>query len=140
VLSPRPEGFAVTQRETVLLIDDHRDTSRLTVELLELDGFQVVAVVTGQEALLRCSDLGPCLILLDLGLPDMSGLELARRLRELPTCAQVPLLALSGYAHLKAEAIAAGCDGFLLKPLLPREMRHVVESHCPRRNRDEQVA
>ena len=120
---------------TVLLIDDHRDTNRLTVELLELDGFEVVAVSTGQEALLRCADLDPCLILLDLGLPDIPGIELARRLRELPTCARAPLFALSGYSHLRTEAVAAGCDGFLLKPLLPREMRHVVESHCPRNER-----
>lgn len=127
------------RRDTVLLIDDHRDTNRLAVELLELDGFEVVAVTTGQEALLRCSDLDPCLILLDLGLPDMSGIELARRLRSLPNCSRAPLFAVSGYAHLKGEAIAAGCDGFLLKPLLPREMRHMVETHCPR-NHGERVA
>jgi len=122
-------------RDTVLLIDDHRDTNRLTVELLELDGFEVLAVSTGEEALQLCSDVSPCLILLDLGLPGMSGLELARRLRELPTCGRTPLLALSGYSHLKAEAISAGCDGFLLKPLMPRELRHLVSTHCKPRTR-----
>ena len=128
---PRVEGIPVSEsRDTVLLIDDHRDTNRLTVELLELDGFEVLAVSSGADALLVCADMSPCLILLDLGLPDMSGIELAQRLRELPTCSRTPLLALSGYSHLKAEAISAGCDGFLLKPLLPRELRHLVSTHC----------
>src|SRR5262249_54977168 len=139
VLTPPSEGPIVTERrDTVLLIDDHRDTNHLTVELLELDGFEVIAVDNAQDALLRCSDLHPCLILLALGLPELSGIDRARRLRELPNCSRAPLFALSGYAHLKAEAIAAGCDGFLLKPLLPREMRYVVSTHCPRR--DERVA
>jgi CheY-like chemotaxis protein len=130
----------VAQPDTILLVDDHRDTNRLTVELLELDGYEVIAVSTAEAALQRCADLAPCLVLLDLGLPDMSGIDLARRLRELPGCARAPLLALSGYAHLKAAAISAGCDGFLLKPLLPRELRHLVATHCPPRKGGRAVA
>jgi CheY-like chemotaxis protein len=128
------------KRDTILLIDDHRDTNRLTVELLQLDGFDVVAVDTAHDALQRCSDLQPCLVLLDLGLPDMPGVQLARRLREMPNCARAPLLAVSGYPHLREEAISAGCDGFLLKPLLPRELRHVVASHCSDRDGKRRVA
>jgi CheY-like chemotaxis protein len=130
----------VSTEDTILLVDDHSDTNRMTVELLELDGFRVVAVDTARDALQCCADLQPCLILLDLGLPDMPGVQLARRLRELPTCAKSPLFAVSGYPHLREEAISAGCDGFLLKPLLPRELRHVVATHCADRDGKRRVA
>jgi CheY-like chemotaxis protein len=122
----------------VLLIDDHDDTRRLMVELLELDGYQVASVSTGAQALAAVSGLHPCLIFLDLGLPDIFGIDLARRLRALPETARTPLYALSGYSHLRAEALGAGCDGFLLKPILPLELRSVVRASCGTRNRDPQ--
>jgi CheY-like chemotaxis protein len=117
----------------ILLVDDHDDTRALLVELLLLDGFRVVSLSTGGEALALLPTLPPpCLILLDLGLPDMSGIELARRARELPGLAETPLYALSGYAHLRGQALAAGFEGFLLKPVLPGELRLVLDAHCAR--------
>jgi two-component system, cell cycle response regulator DivK len=116
--------------DPVLLIDDHDDTRQLMVELLELEGYPVVSVSTGGQALAAISGLRPCLIFLDLGLPDIFGLELARRLRAQPEAANTPLYALSGFSNLRAEALAAGCDGFLLKPLLPTELRQVVRGSC----------
>lgn len=117
----------------VLLVDDHEDTRALLVELLVLEGFRVVSLACGRETLALLSTLPPpCLVLLDLGLPDMSGIELARELRAVPGLEQTPLYALSGYSHLRGEALRAGFDGFLLKPVLPDELRFVLDSHCAR--------
>jgi two-component system KDP operon response regulator KdpE len=119
----------VTQPDPVLIVDDHEDTRRLLEELLELEGFRVEAASTGHEALLKACDISPCLILLDLGLPDIAGVELVRELRR-QGAARTPIYALSGYPHLYVEAMTAGCDGFLLKPILPGELREVMHSHC----------
>jgi CheY-like chemotaxis protein len=125
--------MANTTIQPVLLVDDHEDTRCLLVELLVLDGFRVVSLATAQEALALTPALPPpCLILLDLGLPDMSGLELAAKLRELPGLERTPLFALSGYPHLRGQALAAGFDGFLLKPVLREDLRMVLDSHCAR--------
>ena len=125
----------------VLLIDDHEDTRCLLVELLVLDGFRVVSLSTAHEALTLTPTVPPpCLILLDLGLPDMSGLELAQRLRRLPGLSDVPLYALSGSPHLRGQALAAGFHGFLLKPVLRDELRLVLDAHCARNEPAEEVA
>ena len=117
----------------VLLVDDHEDTRRLLVELLSLGGFGVVAARDGREALAHLdSGVEPCIVLLDLGLPDVSGIELCRRLRERPHLAEVPIYAMSGFYHLLADAFAAGCDGYLLKPVRPAELRELLSSHCAR--------
>lgn len=115
----------------ILLVDDHEDTCRLLVELLSLGGFEVVAARDAQEALARLEgDVRPCLVLLDLGLPDVSGVELCRQLRRRPDLAEVPIYAMSGFYHLRAQAFAAGCDGYLLKPVRPSELRGLVSEHC----------
>ena len=115
----------------VLLVDDHEDTRRLLVELLSLGGFEVVAARDAREALARLQgDTTPCLVLLDLGLPDVSGVELCRQLRSRPELAEVPIYAMSGFYHLRAQAFAAGCDGYLLKPVRPAELRGLLSEHC----------
>ena len=115
----------------VLLVDDHEDTCRLLVELLSLGGFEVVAARDAHEALARLEgDLTPCLVLLDLGLPDVSGVELCRQLRNRPDLAEVPIYAMSGFYHLRAQAFAAGCNGYLLKPVRQSELRGLLSEHC----------
>lgn len=115
----------------VLLVDDHEDTRRLLVELLSIGGFEVVPARDAREALTRLEgDLTPCLVLLDLGLPDVSGVELCRQLRRRPDLAEVPIYAMSGFYHLRAEAFAAGCDGYLLKPVRPSELQGLLSEHC----------
>lgn len=117
----------------VILVDDHDDTRVLLVELLLLDGFRVVSLSTAEEALALLPTLPmPCLVLLDLGLPDMSGIELARRLRVQQGFADTPLFALSGFPHLRDQALAAGFTGFLLKPVVAADLRLVLDDHCAR--------
>ena len=118
----------------VLLVDDHDDTRALLVELLSLIGFRVVPARDGAEARAELrSGLQPCIVLLDLLLPDVSGVELCRELRSLPDLASTPIYAMTGYYHLAAEALRAGCDGTLLKPVRPPELRGLLAEHCAAR-------
>jgi DNA-binding response OmpR family regulator len=116
--------------DPVLLIDDHDDTRNLLVELLALDGFTVFAAGSGEEALAVVREQRPCVVLLDLGLPDIAGLELVLRLRAEPNAATVPIYALSGFTNLRSAALAAGIDGFLIKPVLGSDLRAIVGQHC----------
>ena len=116
--------------DPILIVDDHDDTRDLFVELLVLEGFTVLAAATGEEALALVREHRPCVVLLDLGLPDIAGLELVLRLRAEPHTATAPIYALSGFANLRSAALAAGIDGFLIKPVLGSELRTIVAQHC----------
>lgn len=116
--------------DPILIIDDHDDTRNLLVERLAFDGFVVIAAASGEEALAVVREQRPCLVLLDLGLPDIAGLELVLRLRAEPNVASAPIYALSGFTNLRSAALAAGIDGFLVKPVLGSDLREIVGQHC----------
>ena len=118
------------ENDLILIVDDHDDTRALFVELLTFDGFTVISAATGEAALELAREHRPCIVLLDLGLPDIAGLELVLRLRAEPNTANVPIYALSGFTNLRAAALAAGIDGFLVKPVLGSELRTIVGQHC----------
>ena len=119
-----------TTSDPVLIIDDHFDTRSLLVELLELEGFTVVSAGSGQEALAVVREVRPCLVLLDLGLPDVDGIELVLRLRAEVNGAGTPIYAFSGFTNLRDAALAAGLDGFLVKPVSGDDLRQLVSHHC----------
>ena len=116
--------------DPILIIDDHEDTRNLLVELLEIEGFTVLSAASGEAALSLAREQRLCLIVLDLGLPDIDGLELVLRLRAEPNTASAPIYALSGFTNLRTAALAAGIDGFLVKPVFGRDLRGIVEQHC----------
>jgi CheY-like chemotaxis protein len=116
--------------DPILIIDDHDDTRDLLVELMQFDGFTVLAAASGAAALELVRENRPCIVLLDLGLPDIDGLELVLRLRAEPNVGDAPIYALSGFTNLRSAALAAGIDGFLIKPVLASELRGIVGRHC----------
>ena len=119
-----------TSSNPVLIIDDHFDTRSLLVELLELEGFSVLSAGSGQEALAVIREVRPCMVLLDLGLPDVDGIELVLRLRAEPEMTTTPIYAFSGFTNLRDAAMTAGLDGFLVKPVSGDDLRELVEEHC----------
>ena len=119
-----------TSSDPVLIIDDHFDTRSMLVELLELEGFSVLSAGSGREALAVVREVRPCLVLLDLGLPDIAGIELVLRLRAEPDMASTPIYAFSGFTYLRDAALAAGLDGFLVKPVSGDDLRELVAHHC----------
>jgi two-component system KDP operon response regulator KdpE len=122
----------------VLIIEDEPQMLRFLKPALEAHGFRVFAAATGAEGLRQAATRGPDLVLLDLGLPDMDGLEVTAKLRE---WSQVPILVLSarGQERDKVAVLDAGADDYVTKPfgmgeLLARirvAMRHSVQSASP---------
>jgi CheY-like chemotaxis protein len=113
-----PVAPAVPRRR-ILIVDDNTDVARSLAMLLELDDHEVDAVQSSQQALERAPIFRPDVVLLDIGLPDLDGYELAPRLRALPGMQHLRLVALTGYgqAEDRRRGQAAGFDAHLVKPV-----------------------
>lgn len=103
----------------MLIVDDNRDAAEVLAEALRLAGHEVRTAADGASALSIVDRFRPTATLLDIGLPDINGYELARRIRALPACRSMPLFAPTGYgqAEHRAHALEAGFDRHLTKPV-----------------------
>jgi CheY-like chemotaxis protein len=118
--------------EPILIVDDNPQNLKLARVLLAGEGFRVRTAVDAEDALTILHSFAPRLILMDLQLPGMDGLELTRRLKLDARRQGVIVLALTAYAMIGDEekALAAGCDGYISKPIdteaLPRLIREFL--------------
>jgi CheY-like chemotaxis protein len=105
--------------EVVLIVDDNPQNLKLAKVVLRADGYDVRTATDAEEALGMLSSLTPRLILMDLQLPRMDGLELTRRIKADPDWHGIVIIALTAYAMKGDEekAFAAGCDGYMSKPI-----------------------
>jgi PAS domain S-box-containing protein len=103
----------------VLIVDDNEDAANSLAMLLSIQGHETQAVYSGKDALSRVRSFKPEIALLDIGLPEMNGYELAQRLRAVPHLEGMRLIALTGYgqAEDRQKARAAGFDDHLVKPV-----------------------
>ena len=114
----------------IFIIDDHPVNLELVKVLLVLEGYEVHTAGDAESALVLLPQVRPDLILMDVQLPGMDGLELARRIRADTTYKNVRIVALTAYAMKGDEekALAAGCDGYLSKPIDTRTFPKMVAS------------
>jgi CheY-like chemotaxis protein len=120
----------MTVRETrILLVDDYADALDMWALYLRSRGYGVLTAGDGLKAVEMAAEHLPDLIILDLDLPGISGIEAARRLRGLSKTAQIPLIAATGYSHVKQldEAQGAGFAAVLVKPCEPAALVREIE-------------
>src|SRR6266536_2254756 len=120
----------------VLIVEDERDIRDLIVLHLQRDGYQVSTAGSGEDALLQVRQSPPDLVLLDLMLPAMSGLEVCRRLRQEQTTSAVPILMLTAKADEvdRVVGLELGADDYLTKPFSMRELLARVKALLRRRD------
>lgn len=110
----------------ILLVEDHADNASLIQDIVEFDltGTELVWVTTAEEALQIATGLQPALILMDLRLPGMDGLEAIRRLRSDATLARVPIWALTASAMVGDEklALTIGAQEYITKPIQSKSL------------------
>jgi two-component system, OmpR family, phosphate regulon response regulator PhoB len=108
----------------VLIVEDERDIRDLVVLHLRRDGYEVTSAGSGEEALAQVRQSPPDLIVLDLMLPAMSGLEVCRRLRQEPATATLPILMLTAKADEvdRVVGLELGADDYVVKPFSPKEL------------------
>jgi CheY-like chemotaxis protein len=116
----------------VLVVEDDPMTREFYTEALARDGFATEQAHNGHQALAKALEIGPDLILTDIAVPGMDGIELCRALRANPLTRSVPVLAVTGYGDRQYpdRALVAGADLVLIKPcaadLLVREARRLL--------------
>jgi two-component system, cell cycle response regulator DivK len=123
------------ERIPILIVDDNPLNLKLTRLLLLGEGYDARTATSAEEAVAVLEGFHPALILMDVQLPGMDGLELTRRLKADPLTRDVLVLALTAYA-MKADeerARAAGCDGYIAKPIDTRTLPGVIASYLETR-------
>ncbi len=105
----------------ILIVEDEKTIADTIIYRLETDGFSVVWVSTGTEALVKLADHSPSLIILDIGLPDINGLELCKTIR---LKSNVPIIFLTARTEEidRVVGLELGADDYLSKPFSPREL------------------
>jgi CheY-like chemotaxis protein len=129
-----PERGAVKARRrlpcSILVADDHDDLREAVRLVLEYFGFAVHTAATGLDALALAQATRPRILLLDMVLPAIDGEHLARMLRADPTTRDAALIATSASQSLRAAAMNAGCDTFVVKPIPPLRLVSTVRYYA----------
>jgi two-component system cell cycle response regulator DivK len=120
--------------EAILVVDDNPVNLKLARVLLRSEGYEVHTAEDATEALAVLGRVRPRLVLMDLQLPGMDGLELTRRLKADPATRAIPVVAMTAYSMKgdEEQARAAGCDGYLTKPIDTRVFPRQVQAFLAR--------
>jgi DNA-binding response OmpR family regulator len=115
----------------ILIVDDHKDTADSAAMLLA--GYDVSIAYNGKIALRQAEADPPDVLILDLGLPEMGGIEVCRQIREKPWGARMLIIVLSGWARIRDRemATAAGCDHYVIKPVAIDVLRELIADFQP---------
>jgi CheY-like chemotaxis protein len=112
----------------VLIVDDNATNLKLVTYLVKSNGYDVDTASDAESALTTIAAARPDLILMDLQLPGIDGLELTRRLKGNPTTADIKIIAVTAYAMKgdQEKAFEAGCDGYVTKPIDTRALPALI--------------
>jgi two-component system, cell cycle response regulator DivK len=116
----------------VLIVEDNEKNMKLFRDVLTVKGFTTLEATSGAEAVALAREHAPRLVLMDIRLPDVDGVEALRQLRADERTASIPVLALTAQAMDgdRERFLAAGFDGYLSKPVNVRELVQVVRRYC----------
>jgi CheY-like chemotaxis protein len=120
----------------ILLIEDNAQNRYLVTFLLQSRGHEIIPAVSGPEGIALGRQTQPDLILLDIQLPEMDGYAVAKQLRRIPALGDVPIIAVTSYAMMgdRERALAAGCTGYIEKPVNPETFALQIEEHVHSRH------
>ena len=131
----------VRELRKVLLIEDNEDARRSMLTVLRHYGYRTFEAADGFEGIATADELQPDAAIVDIGLPQYDGYEVAKRLRSGPGGSKILLIALTGYSSQEArqKAKSAGFDDYLVKPVAPRDLAELIELRLDARNRVEPI-
>ena len=121
--------------ERILLVEDNAMNMKLLRDVLVVTGYRTLEATTGAEAVELAAAHEPDLVLMDIQLPDIDGVQALHRLRADDRTAAIPVLAVTAQAMQgdRQEFLAAGFDGYVSKPVNVRELLGTVRQHCDAR-------
>ena len=118
---------------TIMVVEDYEDTRLLLKQVLETKGYSVLEAINGQQAVELAQRKHPDLILMDLDLPILDGIEATQRIRRQAEMEQVPILAVTAYpmSFTHVKAFAKGCDEYLAKPIDLARLDELLNQYLP---------
>ena len=118
--------------EQILVVEDNEKNMKLFRDVLAATGYRTLEATTGGEAVDLASEHRPDLVLMDIQLPDLDGVQALQRLRANARTATIPVLALTAQAMRgdRERFLAEGFDGYVSKPVNVRELIGIVRQHC----------
>lgn len=119
----------------ILIVEDHKDSLEILSMQLKSMGYEVIAAVTAEEGIEKAETHLPELVLMDLGLPDLNGIEATKRLKSNPRTAHIPVIAHTAWPEdsFKDKVAEAGLSGFLTKPTPPYRFHATIQKHLKAR-------
>ena len=125
-----PSALA-SKEQTILLADDTEDVIMLFKDYLERAGYKVTAARNGAEAVALAESLNPSLILMDVQMPVMDGMEAARNIRRIPALQHTPIIALTALAMKgdRDRCLEAGMNDYLSKPVILKTLLEMIQNH-----------
>ena len=114
----------------IVIVEDHPAVRRVLTLSLQQRGYEILEANTGGSGIVLTADENPDLVLLDLSLPDFSGLEIAKRIKQNPGTAKIPLVGLSGCTEreLAVKSLEVGMAAYLTKPADTQDLVNVIEN------------
>lgn len=112
----------------ILYIEDNPQNMRLVRKMLSVGGYDMFEASDGESGLEMACETKPDLILMDINLPDIDGMEVTKRLKAMPEMSHIPIIALTANAMYgdRERFTGAGCDGYLAKPVTKNELLNTV--------------
>ena len=125
-------------REKILIVEDDPQNMRLVEMALRTKNYILLKATDGEEALDMAARKRPDLILMDIRLPKMNGLEVTRKLRENPAFSHTPIIGVTAYAMKgdRERVIESGCNAYLSKPINTRELPEMIAEMLSQRQKD----
>jgi two-component system cell cycle response regulator DivK len=119
----------------ILVVEDDPDSMRVLTYALNSAGFEVVMAYGGRDAVAKVKRHMPDLVLTDLSMPEVSGVEVIYAIKQDPDVCHIPVLAVTSYVWewQGRGATQVGCDGFIAKPVRPTELVEAVRRHLGQR-------
>ena len=116
-------------KDKVMLVEDNPQNMKLLEILLRAKSYDLLKACDGEEALDVATREQPDLIVMDMQLPKMSGVEVTRRLRQMPVFRQTPIIALTAFAMRgdRERFLEAGCNAYISKPIHTRELPKIID-------------
>ncbi|AUC62155.1 Phosphate regulon transcriptional regulatory protein PhoB (SphR) [Cyanobacterium sp. HL-69] len=129
------------EKSLILIVDDLKANLKLLTYILEAKGYQTSFAISGRDALERLTVLTPDLILLDLMMPDLNGLEVCQRVKSNPDYRDIPIIFLtaSQEEHHLIEAFELGADDYVTKPFRKPELLRRVNTQITIRKQQQKI-
>jgi CheY-like chemotaxis protein len=128
VPSRRSHGSSLLKEKPMVLVIEDNPDNMVTVRALLSDRYTVLEAVNAQEGLLKAKEFVPALILMDIALPDFSGIDAFKKIRRMPQTQHIPVIALTASVmkHDRETILSQGFDAFIGKPIIADEFHTII--------------